>query len=509
MIYNLLVSDRNYRHVLFLINLKHCLFVGYRPLKAGQIQIINKESHAKIGSIPSVQVGRYLFVSLKDYAKSLHIPFYPHDTTKKVVLKISNHTITITAFNPFIVVDGHIRQMPVNVYYQDGDFLVPIKFFVESINDVIDSGIEYNRAKARIEIIRSNANIVDVAIEEKENGTLIRLITTKPFETSNIYTSTSQGWLLVDIYGGQIDADWVPRTIPSSIIQKIEPEQLSNETARMAFKLSKELKEVRTYADENTNEILLTLRTRENVSQELLQELERERRKWSIDRIIIDPGHGGKDPGTIGKRGTYEKRITLAIAKKLKRLLEKKLSVKVIMTRESDKFVGIKERTQFANKNNGKLFISIHVDSYKSSRVGGCTTYFLGPAKNDQAREVARLENSVIKYEDSPDEYVEYSDANFILAANAQNSFTKESQDLAAIVQEEMKKRLPIQSRGVKQAGFYVLYGASMPCILHETAFISNRKEEKLLRTSSFQQKVAEGLFESIRRFKAKYEMGM
>lgn len=509
MIFRFPINNGYFIRYLFLFIIGLCILGGHKSVQARHVQIIDKNSNVIIGSIPSLKVGRYLFVSLDDWAKTLNIPLYPNEKAKKIVLRVSGHTITVTAYNPFIVVDHQVRQLPINVFYKDGDFLVPIKFFVECINDVFDGSLEYDSARAKLRVFRSTANIVNVSIEDKANGTLIRITTIKEFDQSNIFTSTSQGWLLVDIYGGEVNAGWAPKPLPGSIIRQIEPSQLSEETARLAFKLSSPLKEVRTYPSETPNEILISLRTEENVSQKLLKELERERRKWSINRIIIDPGHGGRDPGTIGKSGLYEKNITLAIAKRLKKLLEKRLSVDVVLIRDEDTAVGLKDRTQMANKNEGKLFISIHADWYQNSRVSGCTTYFLGPAKTEQAREVARLENSVIHYEDSPEEYADLSDANFILAAMAQNLFTKESQDLAAMVQEEMKKRLPIKCRGVKQAGFYVLYGASMPCILHETAFISNHKEEKLLQSSSFQQQVAEGLCESIRKFKAKYEMGM
>lgn len=504
-----LPSKKAHLKYFFLLIVGLWVCIGAKFANAGHIQVVDKNSNTVVGSIPSIQVGRYLFVSLSDWAQVLNLPLYPQENTKQMVLRTDDHTITVTALNPFIVVDDKVRQMPVNVFYNDGDYLIPINFFIESIADVFDGEIEYDRTRAILTVLRKTANIFRVSIDEKSNGTLIRISTTKEFDLSNVFTSISQGWLLVDFYGGEIESGWTPTPPAGSIVKQITPEQISSETARLAFKILTPLKEVRTLPGDSSNEIFISLRTEANVSQELLSELEKERQKWTIDRIIIDPGHGGRDPGTIGRSGLFEKKITLAIAKKLKKLLEQRLSVKVVLTRDDDSFIGLKERTQIANKNEGKLFISIHVDSYRNSRVEGCTTYFLGRGKTKEARAVARLENSVIHFEDSPEDYADLSDANFILAAMATNLFTKESQDLAAIVQEEMKKRLPIKNRGVKQAGFYVLYGASMPCILHETAFISNHKEEKLLKSSSFQQQIAEGICESVRKFKVKYEQGI
>ena len=478
------------------------LYINVSGANSGIVKVVDQNSSILIGNISSIQVGRYLFVSLEEFANVLNLSVSYFDNIKKATLNIANHSITVSALNPFINIDNSIYQMPVNIYFKEDDYLVPVKFFVNAIKDVFNGHIEYNQSLATIEIIRDRNNIIGVSTEKKANGTLIRIATARPFDQSNIFTSTSQGWLLVDIYGGKIDTIWTPRPEPGSIISEINPVQLSDESARLAFKIASPIIDVRILPSANTSEIVISLRTKETLSNTILDELERERQKWNIDCIIIDPGHGGRDPGTIGSRGTYEKNITLMIAKKLKNLLQTKLGIKVILTRDSDKAIGLKERTQMANQKGGKLFISIHIDWYKSPRVGGCTTYFLGPAKTEEAREVARLENSVIHFEESPQDY-------FILAAMAQNLFTKESQDLAAIVQEEMKKHVNIQTRGVKQNAFYVLYGASMPCILHESAFISNPKEEKLLQSSSFQQDIAEALYESVRKFKEKYEKEM
>ena len=133
--------------------------------------------------------------------------------------------------------------------------------------------------------------------------------------------------------------------------------------------------------------------------------------------------------------------------------------------------------------------------------------FFLGPAKTEEALEVARKENSVIKeYEKSSDEYADIANENFILAAMAQNAFIKESQDLAAILASAMDTRLDIKNRGIDQAGYYVLIGAAMPNVLIEMAFISNREEEKLLRDPAFRKKIARSIFDGIKKFKEKYE---
>jgi N-acetylmuramoyl-L-alanine amidase len=130
----------------------------------------------------------------------------------------------------------------------------------------------------------------------------------------------------------------------------------------------------------------------------------------------------------------------------------------------------------------------------------------MGPAKTEEARRVAQFENSVIRFEDSDSKYANLSETAFILAANAQNSYNKESEEFAAILDRELKSRQDADGFGVRQAGFYVLHGTSMPNVLLETAFISNKADEKLLGTRNFQVSIAEALCQSIKEFKNRYE---
>jgi N-acetylmuramoyl-L-alanine amidase len=230
-------------------------------------------------------------------------------------------------------------------------------------------------------------------------------------------------------------------------------------------------------------------------------DMKNQRDKWAFDVIVLDPGHGGKDPGAIGRKKTKEKNITLQVAKRLKPLLEKRLHVRVVMTRDRDVFVPLAERGKIANAAGGKLFVSIHCNASRNRKASGIETYFLAPARRERALEVALAENSVIKYEETTAEYPDLTDEGYILTAMAQGHFMKESEDLAGTIQEKTCQALNLPNRGVDQAGFYVLIGASMPAILFEMGFISHRKEEMLLRSSEFQQELAEALYRSIEAF--------
>lgn len=228
-----------------------------------------------------------------------------------------------------------------------------------------------------------------------------------------------------------------------------------------------------------------------------------------LDVIVIDPGHGGKDVGSIGPGGYYEKQATLAISLKLGKLIERELDgVKVVYTRKDDRFIEIYKRGAIANKHKGKLFISIHCNSTpkKPSNASGFETYILRPGKTDAAIKVAARENAVVKFETDKERYANLSDIDFILTSMARSQDVRYSEKFAGLVQQELAKRLKIRNRGVSQAGFYVLIGASMPNVLIETAFISNPAEETLLQSSTSQFAFARGILNAIKKYKAHYE---
>lgn len=222
-----------------------------------------------------------------------------------------------------------------------------------------------------------------------------------------------------------------------------------------------------------------------------------------IKTIVIDAGHGGVDPGAVGKKGLYEKDANLAIAKYLHEIIKDSLDVKVVMTRETDKYLSLKARTQIANRNSADLFVSIHCNaSAKSNVMGGFETYFLSEARTTEERAVAMRENASLKF----DGIEPASVLDKILLDLAQTAYLEESNCFAECIQLSAESSLPVHSRGVKQANFYVLRGAFMPAILVECAFVSNLDEEKLLKQKEFRKKLAVTLFQGIRTYITDYE---
>jgi len=234
--------------------------------------------------------------------------------------------------------------------------------------------------------------------------------------------------------------------------------------------------------------------------------------KQGIQKVVVDPGHGGKDPGAVGPTGLQEKDINLEIAFMLKAILEQDHNLIVVMTRSDDTFIPLGDRTKLANQEAADIFISIHCNAAPRKKVKlktmrGSETYFLSLAKTDDARATAAMENSAIDFEQPQKNVANQDDVQFILWDMVQNEFLTESSDLAELVQESLTKKLPaVPNRGINQAGFYVLNGAYMPAILVETSFISHRDEEKLLKKPDNLKKIARGIADGLEAFARKYK---
>ena len=228
-------------------------------------------------------------------------------------------------------------------------------------------------------------------------------------------------------------------------------------------------------------------------------DLRNEKEKWEFKTIVIDAGHGGKDPGAVGYRGTKEKDIALDVAKRLEKKLSKNMNVKIVMTREEDIFLRLSERTKIANESNGNLFISIHTNAAEDRRASGFETFLIGPNKNEAAVRVAARENAVLELEGITGKKL--SNEDLIQATIAQSAFASKSEQFASMVQKEIKKRVQSKDRGVKQAGFYVLMGASMPNVLVELGFISNPSEEKKLRSPQYRDQLATAIYRAVEQY--------
>jgi N-acetylmuramoyl-L-alanine amidase len=220
--------------------------------------------------------------------------------------------------------------------------------------------------------------------------------------------------------------------------------------------------------------------------------------------IVLDAGHGGHDTGAIGPGGLTEKDLVLDVTKRVARLVEERLGIKVLLSRDADFFVPLRDRTSFANKERADLFVSIHANAHREAASEGVETYFLSSEATDNAaRQVAAQENQEMQPErTAPTGRGRGDILKAILWDLAQSEFQVESSRLAEIVQDSMTQSLQIPNRGVKQAGFYVLGGAAMPAVLIEIGFVTNPREERRLKSTRYRDDIARAIFAGLAEYK-------
>jgi len=222
--------------------------------------------------------------------------------------------------------------------------------------------------------------------------------------------------------------------------------------------------------------------------------------------VVIDAGHGGRDPGALGSRAK-EKNINLAVALRTGRYISENLKdVKVIYTRKDDTYPGLDERAELANRNKADLFISIHSNAISDKRFTGAETYVLGQTMDEANLQVAMKENSVITFEkDYQTKYEGFdptSAESYIIFSLMQNTYLNQSTDFGTLVQDQFRDRVGRKDRGVKQAGFVVLWRATMPSVLVELGFLTNPDEEKFLLSEQGQDYLASAIFRAFRDYK-------
>lgn len=228
---------------------------------------------------------------------------------------------------------------------------------------------------------------------------------------------------------------------------------------------------------------------------------------WRLDTIVLDAGHGGSDAGGVGVNGVTDRDVAFAVVQRLGPMIERELGVNVVYTRTEDTFVDLRERGHIANREGGKLFISIHGNAGPAS-ANGTETFFLAPRGSSSAREVMERENSVIELESDPSLYDDFTSGGDIMASLAMSAYQEESQHLARLIEGEFRAA-GRRSRGVKQNNFIVLWAASMPAVLVEVGFVTNPEEARFLSSSSGQEETARSIFNAIRAYKQTYERGL
>lgn len=232
--------------------------------------------------------------------------------------------------------------------------------------------------------------------------------------------------------------------------------------------------------------------------------------EFKLRRVVIDAGHGGKDPGTVGKK-SREKDVVLSLALRVGNYIEENLpDVEVIYTRKTDVFIELKERSDIANRNRADLFVSIHCNATRTPSVYGTETFVMGTKNFSANFDIVKRENAVILLEDNYEENYEgfdpQSPESYMVFNLMQKAHFHNSLSLAQKIENDFSTRINRSSRGVKQAPFYVLWTTSMPSVLVETGFLSNINEERFLNSEQGQAYISSGIYRSIKAYKEEIE---
>ena len=503
---------RDYTKVLLIL-----ILVAVSSLQARRTELILQKAADEryIPAIPVYVINQYQYIELQDLLDAYKISAFINPAVRKSVFRLGRLKFKVTAYNHYVMVEDRTFQMAHGVIYFDGDTYLPMSDFVNILKRVgLVSGVTLLTGsdktplavqKAEVPLEYSPFDIVSSSIEERQNGTVIRIRTANRYDAKSVKAWINRGeWLYVTLPGAVVNKPGIDHTaIPqNSTIRSVTADQLDG-TSQLTFRLRGTVEGVDVLHRDSPPEILLTIRRPYVIDQ--THYLNQERAKWKLDKIVLDAGHGGYDPGARGN-GLKEKDVTLDVVKRLGKLIENRTDIEVVYTRKTDVFIPLWERTKIANEAGGKVFLSIHVNANKNKRASGFETYLLRPGKTDAAVAVAEMENAVIKLEEKSEHYSKLSAEQLILATMAQSSFMQQSETLADLVQSEFDKKLVGQNRGVKQAGFIVLIGASMPNVLIELGFISNKNDAKRLKQSAYRQKAAEAIFKALMKYKTRHE---
>ncbi len=467
----------------------------------------------------------HVYVSMDDLAKALGLKTFVLKSTDKLSVYSGYGSLLLTPSNGFVVVSSRgestVLQMPLPALQANGRLYVPAEYAADFLSRIVQGTLEYDEEKAEFSFSPAQSGfprITGIKVEPKANGAVIEIgMQTLPKAYESSITEGGLGgdpdMLYVTLMPAEGDVQALDSLPSTSVYSNVIAIQNPN-SVQLSFKLKQRYVSKQVFVDSTANSVIIALYSRADVqkiySEELQRKLENEKKNWKLNVIVIDPGHGGKDPGTIGVHGTEEKNVALAIGLDLRRDLHKVLpKVKVVMTRDKDVFVPLDKRGEIANAAGGKLFISIHCNAMptKPNPMHGVETFFLRPGKTAEAIRIAAEENAAIKYEnDYEKKYKTYDADNLILTTMAHSAYVKYSERLAELIENNVSRVAHERDNGVAQAGFYVLIGASMPAVLVETGYLSNVREERFLRSKSGQHLVAKGIADAIVKYKAEYE---
>ncbi len=506
--------------------------------------------------VSAVKAGGIVYVDLESMSRAMRLFNKQEGSELKIAYENGGQTSVcrIGEGNNFVsfapekfLAGGRVIQLRSAPVLQKGKFWLPAVDAARLFSLWMDREVVYDRAKRRIEaflwssrpgsrkkmigLVGNQKNfgakpqdkrqtvITGMEVKKLTNGAVIRLRASGAKTAASFIKPDAQGTASLTLQSAEGNPADIFRTFKSGIVKQIRAIPLGSGAMQISIVLNTRYYKIKSSGytwDPETNSYVVSFLNdidvqevyRTEKQKQITRELAKDLQKWKFDTIVLDAGHGGKDPGAIGPSGTREKDIVLKIVRDLGAIIEREWpDVKVVYTRKDDRFIPLKQRGKIANRNGGKLFVSIHCNAAKNRSARGAEVYILGPHKNEAALRVAMLENEAIKQEeDYKEKYKGFSEEHMIMSSLAQNAFTLQSKEVARHVLEGMEKKTKINGRGVRQAGFMVLWTPSMPSVLVEAGYLSNRQEEKMLLRRQVQIRIAQGIFNGLKQYRMSYE---
>jgi N-acetylmuramoyl-L-alanine amidase len=454
--------------------------------------------------IRDIREGDLTYLSIVDLARATGCQIHWDPLSFKARLIFGESELVVSMFSNFVTFDDQLLNITYPALYRNGDLYVPAITFTKALDNLVPTSLFWDEGTMTMRAEESQYNILDMKFEPKMNGYLIEVIVREklPYEA---YVS-EQKWININIFGGNLDERHISTLPRPRAIKRIRAFQF-DESAQISVKFFRTITKFHHSFTTNPSRIQISI-VDPTFDPSLLDSIEGEPLdQWNpIDVIVIDAGHGGEEDGATGERGTKEKDVVLSVAKRVYELLSADGSLTVFMTRTSDTTMTLQERADFANRCAGDLFVSIHANSASENPgMSGSQTFFLASATNEEARLTAELENRSWALDRDNVDAQPLDSLDYILLEQLQTEYLEESQELASYLQDEMESKVKIHSRGIDQAGFHILNEVAMPSALVELAFITNKREEALLKKDSFQQKAAEAICAGIKKFIDKY----
>ena len=451
----------------------------------------------KRAEISTVTKGEWVYVSLDDFKRVLNISFFQEKAKRRLILNFPEHTLIFIRDNPYYLLDDRGKKMFLPFISIEGKSFVSLPDIETVLSNATDKDVFLISPLNSIVMDRTTFNPDSIILKDEKDKLSFTLTSKTELITS--IDDDKKGDLRLTLYNAVCKPALIPPSDGRGEIKKVLLQQEQDKAVLSFLYDTNKIEKIECELVSPGFSIRITFyKKKEKPPKEV-----KPKKQYFINKIVIDPGHGGKDPGAVGPTGLTEKEIVLKISMELKKILTKN-GFTVLMTRDEDSFVRLRQRSRLANNSGADLFVSIHCNATGwRKQAGGFETFFLSTAKTSWARAVEAKENSVIEFE-TPSE--KESILEYILWDLAQIEYLRESSDLAEFIQESMTDNITIEDRGVKQANFHVMREIYMPSVLVEAAFISNEKEEQLLKKQSFRKKIARGIADGILRFKKIYE---